>query len=260
MKRIRDLFGLEGQAALVTGASSGLGREAARALAGAGAAVGLVARRAARLEELALELGEIPTCVAPADLTSDSQVEDAVERVERELGPISILVHGAGIAPLGRAERHPREKWDAVLAVNLTSAFVTAQAVAKRMIERGTGGRIIFISSAIGSGGNPVHRAVGYSATKGGLNNLTRHLAVEWARYDITVNAIAPSYVPTEMTIDSEQGDVAENQRARMEQFTPMGRLGRPDEIATAILFLAAPGSTYVTGSVVAVDGGWTAW
>ena len=262
MKRIRDLFGLEGQAALVTGASSGLGREAARALAGAGAGVGLVARRADRLEELARELRDLDvrTCVAPADLTSDAQVEGAVERVERELGPISILLHSAGIAPLGRAERHPREKWDAVLAVNLTSAFVIAQAVAKRMIERGTGGRIIFISSAIGSGGNPVHRAVGYSATKGGLNNLTRHLAVEWARYDITVNAIAPSYVPTEMTIDPEQGDVAEDQKARMEQFTPMGRLGRPDEIATAILFLAAPGSTYVTGSIVAVDGGWTSW
>jgi NAD(P)-dependent dehydrogenase (short-subunit alcohol dehydrogenase family) len=144
--------------------------------------------------------------------------------------------------------------------VNLTSAFVTAQAVARRMIERGEAGRIIFLSSAIGSGGNPVHRAVGYSATKGGLNNLTRHLAVEWARYNITVNAIAPSYVPTEMTIDPEHGDVAPGQKSRMELFTPMGRLGRPDEIATAVLFLAAPASTYVTGSIVAVDGGWTAW
>jgi gluconate 5-dehydrogenase len=262
MKGISELFGLEGQTAVVTGASSGLGGEAARALATAGAAVGLVARREDRLVTLAEELQGLGgrSCVAAADLTRDEEVERAIEAVERELGPISILLHGAGIAPLGRAERHPRDKWDEVIAVNLTSAFVTAQAVARRMIERGEAGRIIFLSSAIGSGGNPVHRAVGYSATKGGLNNLTRHLAVEWARYNITVNAIAPSYVPTEMTIDPEHGDVAPGQKSRMELFTPMGRLGRPDEIATAVLFLAAPASTYVTGSIVAVDGGWTAW
>lgn len=261
-RNLAELFGLDGQVALVTGASGGLGAQGARALARAGADVGLVARRRERLEEIASEIRGlgVRACAAIADLTRDEEAERAIERVEEELGPISVLLHAPGIAPLGRAERHSRESWDAAIAANLTSAFVVAQRVGRGMIERGGGGRIIFLSSAIGSGGNPVHRTVGYAATKGGMNNLTRHLAVEWARHGITVNAVAPSYLPTEMTIDPRYGDVAPDQKERMELFTPMGRLGRLDEIDTAVIFLAAPGSSYVTGAIVAVDGGWTAW
>jgi NAD(P)-dependent dehydrogenase (short-subunit alcohol dehydrogenase family) len=248
--------------ALVTGASSGLGAEAARALARAGADVALVARRLEPLSRLAgeLEAGGVRAIATPADVTVRRELETALARIEDELGPVDVLVNGAGIAPLGRAERHPREKWDAALAVNLTAAFELSQLVGARMIERGRGGRIIHIASVIGSGGNPVHRAVGYAASKGGLTNLVRHLAVEWAPHDILVNAIAPSYFPTEMTIDPAIGDVREDQKARMIQFTPLGRLGRAGEIETAVLFLAAPASSFVTGSVVAVDGGWTAW
>jgi gluconate 5-dehydrogenase len=259
---IEPLFGLRGRVALVAGASSGIGAEAARALAKAGAAVGLVARRRERLDALARELETlgVRACATPADLTVRGEIEAAVERVEAALGPIAILVNSAGIAPLGRAERHPRAKWDAALAVNLTAAFELSQVVGERMIARGGGGRIIHVSSVMGAGANAVHRAVGYTATKHGMNGLVRQLAIEWARHGITVNAVAPAYFPTEMTIDPNLGDVAADQKERMQRFTPMERLGRSGELETAILFLAAPGSSYVTGAIVPVDGGWTAW
>lgn len=262
MSHLEELFGLRGRVAMVTGASSGLGAEAARALAKGGADVGLVARRKDRLEEVAAALRGLGarTCVAAADVTGQESLERAVDQVESELGAIDILVNGAGIAPLSRAEKHSRDKWDAALEVNLTGAFLVSQAVGRRMIERGAGGRIIMLSSVMGFGGNPVHRAVGYSATKGALNSLTRHLAVEWAPYGILVNAVAPSYFPTEMTIDPRFGEVAPDQVAVMKRFTILERLGRPGELETAILFLAAPASTFVTGAIIPVDGGWTAW
>jgi 2-deoxy-D-gluconate 3-dehydrogenase len=169
-------------------------------------------------------------------------------------------VNSAGIAPLGRAERHTREKWDAALGVNLTAAFELSQVVGERMIARGGGGRIIHVSSVMGAGGNAVHRAVGYTVTKHGMNGLVRQLAIEWAHHGITVNAVAPAYFPTEMTIDPALGDVAEDQKTAMRRFSPLDRLGRPGELETAILFLAAPGSGFVTGAIVPVDGGWTAW
>ena len=262
MSALDDLFSLRGQVALVTGASSGLSAQIARALAKAGASLGLVARRKERLEELARELAAygVQCCVAPADVTKKHELVGALDRVEAELGPLDLLVNGAGVAPLSRAERHSREKWDQALALNLTAAFEASQLVAQRWIERKRGGRIIQVSSVIGFGGNPVHKAVGYSASKGALNNLTRHLAIEWAPYGIAVNALAPSYFPTEMTIDPRYGDVSPEQQDAMRRFTPMDRLGRLEEIETAVLYLASPRSSYTTGSVVTVDGGWTAW
>jgi NAD(P)-dependent dehydrogenase (short-subunit alcohol dehydrogenase family) len=262
VSELEDLFSLRGQVALVTGASSGLSAQIARALAKAGASVGLVARRKDRLEELARELSAkgVKTSVAPADVTDTAQLVGAIERVESEVGPLVLLVNGAGVAPLSRAERHTRDKWDQALALNLTAAFEASQLVAQRWIERKRGGRIIQVSSVIGFGGNPVHKAVGYSASKGALNNLTRHLAVEWAPYGIAVNALAPSYFPTEMTIDPRHGDVEPGQQDAMRRFTPLDRLGRLEEIETATLYLASPRSSYTTGSIVTIDGGWTAW
>lgn len=262
MSELEDLFSLRGQVALVTGASSGLSAQIARALAKAGANLGLVARRKDRLEALAQELQQkgVRTCVAPADVTKTHELTAALDRVEAELGPLDLLVNGAGVAPLSRAEKHTRDKWDQALALNLTAAFEASQLVARRWIERKRGGRIIQVSSVIGFGGNPVHKAVGYSASKGALNNLTRHLAIEWAPYGIAVNALAPSYFPTEMTIDPRHGDVSPEQQEAMRRFTPMDRLGRLEEIETAVLYLASPRSSYTTGAVVTVDGGWTAW
>jgi gluconate 5-dehydrogenase len=259
---LESLFSLKGQVALVTGASSGLSEQVARCLARAGAAVGLVARRKDRLESLAAEIvaqgGR--ACAAPADVTVTDELRGAIDRVEAELGPLALLVNGAGVAPLSRAEKHARAKWDHALALNVTAAFEASQLMAQRWIERKRGGRIIQLSSVMGFAGNPVHKAVGYAASKGALNNLTRQLAIEWAPHGIYVNALAPAYFPTEMTTDPRTGAVPDDHEARMKLFTPMDRLGRLEELDTAVLYLASPKSTFVTGSVVTVDGGWTAW
>ena len=261
--QLASLFGLTGRTAVIVGATGGLGTEAAQGLSAAGANVGLIARRVERLRALADEISGgtgVRTCVAAGDVTDRASIAGALDHVERELGPVWVLVYAAGIARLRRAELHSRTDWDESIAVNLTGAFETAQLVGARMIERGRGGRIVMISSVAGLGGNSVHRHVGYSASKGGLNLLVRQMAVEWARHGITVNAVAPSYFPTEMTIDPRTHAVPEDMRTRIEQFTPMGRLGAPGELRTAFCFLAAPASSYVTGAIVTVDGGWSAW
>ncbi len=263
MTHLESMFGLKGQVALVTGASSGLGTHAARALAKAGADVALVARREDRLKALASELEPLGVKAAaiPADVTDRGQIEAAFDETERQLGPVSVLLHGAGVAKLRRAERHTRDEWDQVMAIDLTAAFELSQIFANRMIDRGdSAGRIIYLSSVMGLVANSVHRCVSYQAAKHGVHGLTRQLAIEWARHGITVNAVAPSYFPTEMTVDPRTGDIPTEMRERMELMTPMGRTGKLEEIEPAIVFLASPMSTYVTGSVVPVDGGWTAW
>jgi NAD(P)-dependent dehydrogenase (short-subunit alcohol dehydrogenase family) len=262
MSFLDELFGLRGRVALVTGASSGIGAAAARTLAKAGADVALLARRADRLNAQAEELRAlgVRALALPADITDDVQLEQAVQAAEAQLGPIDIVFNAAGLSRPGRAERHKRKHWDDVLAINLTSAFRLSQLVGARMIERGQGGRIIHVSSIMGRGASPVHRTSGYVASKAGVDNLTRQLAVEWAPHRITVNAIAPGYFPTEMTVDPESGEVEEEARKRIEQLTPLGRLGQLDELRTALLFLASPASSYVTGVILPVDGGWTAW
>ena len=166
---LERLFGLRGKVALVTGASSGLGKEFASGLAMAGADVAVVARRLERLQAVAAELAAfgVRTQAVQADLRHETQIEAAVREVHDTLGPIDILVNNAGVAPVGRAERHDLEKWQQTLDVNLTAVFLCCQHVGRRMIERGAGGRIINISSVLGEGANSVHRTIGYAATKG---------------------------------------------------------------------------------------------
>jgi NAD(P)-dependent dehydrogenase (short-subunit alcohol dehydrogenase family) len=166
-------------------------------------------------------------------------------------------VNNAGVAPTGRAEHYSEEKWKSALDVNLSAVFAFCQVVGRSMISRGRGGRIINVTSIFGALANRVYRSVGYVASKAGAENLTRQLAIEWAPHRITVNAIAPAWFPTEMT---EGGLAKPGNRERMEGGTPMARLGEPRELWTSVLFLASPLSSYVTGSVVHVDGGWAAW
>ena len=261
-QHLQSLFGLQGKVALVTGASSGLGIEFARGLAMAGADVALVARRLERLQEVARALAALGVRAQPiqADLRQDVQIEGAIRQAQDRLGPIDILINNAGVAPVGRAERHSMEKWQQAIDVNLTAVFLCCQKVGQQMIERGQGGRIINISSVLGEGANSVHKTVGYAATKGAVTNMTRQLAVEWAPHGITVNALAPSWFPTEMITDPRLGRVQDEQRARMELFTPMGRLGHEGELLGAVIFLASPAASYVTGAILHVDGGWHAW
>ena len=259
MQTLDDLFSLRGKIALITGASAGLGVELARALAIAGADVALVARRRERLESLAAELraaGVRAEAIA-ADLGVDADIEDAITQTEQRLGPIDVLVNNARIALVGPSERYSREKWDQTIRLNLTSAWLLCQEVGKRMIARGQGGRIVNVTSVISSAANPIYHGAGYSAAKAGLMNVTRQLAVEWAQHGITVNALAPGWFPTEMT---EGGFSKEKFRSKTETLTPMGRLGDPRELQSALLFLTAPSSGFVTGTTVFVDGGWTAW
>lgn len=261
-EHLEQLFGLRGKVALVTGASSGLGVEFARGLAMAGADVAIVARRQERLLAVAeqLETFGVRALAVPTDLREETQLEAALQRIIHTLGPIDVLVNNAGVAPVGRAERHGLDKWQQALDINLTAVFLCCQKVGQHMIERGQGGRIINISSVLGEGANAVHNTIGYAATKGAVTNMTRQFAVEWAPYGITVNALAPSWFPTEMITDPRLGRVHDAQQARMELFTPMGRLGKAGELMGALIFLASPSASYVTGTVLYVDGGWRAW
>ena len=266
-KYLRKLFGLDGKIALVTGASSGLGVEFARTLASAGADVGLLARRVERLEQLADELRQLGVRAVPirADLARADDRLRAMTELEQQLGPVDIMVNNAGIAPFGKAETQTLEQWEEGLTVNLTAVFHLCQLAARRMIPRAAqpdwqGGRIINIGSVMGDVASSIFPTVSYNASKGGVHQLTRQLAVEWARHRITVNAIAPAWFPTEMSHDPRHGGIPPKYRERMEHFTPMQRLGQPDELSSALLFLASPASTYVTGVILNVDGGWLAW
>jgi len=254
-----ELFGLRGRVAVITGASSGLGLEFADALASAGADVALLARRGDRVAAVAADLASrhgVRTLPIAVDIVDRDATVGAFERIRSELGPIWVLVNNAGVSPTGRAEKQWPEQWDQTIALNLTALLQCSLLAAAQMREVG-GGRIINITSIFAHLGSPLFRVASYAASKGGAENLTRQLAVEWAKDAITVNAIAPAWFPTEMT----QGSLAQSGIIeRMASTNPMGRIGRHGELKSACVFLAAPSSSYVTGTTVSVDGGHAAW
>ncbi len=259
MTKLEELFSLKGKVAVVTGASAGLGVEFADALAGAGASLALLARRRDRLERVASELSDrygVRAVPVAADLTNAEQRQRAFDEVVSSLGRIDVLVNNAGIAPTGRAETQWPTAWHRTLELNLTAVFHCCL-LAAAVMRRTGGGRIINVSSIFGHLGSSLFRVSSYAASKGAVENLTRQLAVEWARDGITVNAIAPAWFATEMTSESLRKEgVAE----RMGEGCPMKRMGRPGELQSACLFLAGPGASYVTGTVISVDGGYSAW
>lgn len=259
MIRAQQLFDLSGRVAIVTGAGSGLGAVMAEALAEAGAAVVCVGRRRDKVEQVANRIREAggDATAIKADVADETSVKDMVDKAIAKYGAIDILINNAGVGTASAPCEMSLNDWQYVVDVNLTGVFLCAQTVARKMIEAGNGGSIINIASILGAGASMPAPATAYAATKGAVVNLTRDLAIHWAPYNIRVNALGPAYFPSEMTaglIDMPEV-VAEIKRR-----TPMDRLGKPEEIKGPTVFLASDASSYVTGDILYVDGGWTAW
>ena len=241
------MFDLNGKSALVTGASGGIGAAIARALHGAGAAVGLSGTREAPLEALAAELGERAD-VLPCNLSDRDAVNALPKQAAEAMGAVDILVNNAGITRDNLFMRMSEDEWDSVLNVNLTSAMLLSKGVMRGMMKA-RWGRIVNISSVVGATGNPGQ--ANYAASKAGLVGMSKSLAYEVASRGITVNAVAPGFITTAMT-----DKLTEDQQAKILEQVPAGRMGEADEIAAAVLFLSSPEAGYVTGATLHVNGG----
>ena len=245
-------FRLDEKVALVTGASRGLGAGIADALREAGATVAGTSRRPESAAEVAERLGTVPVVMEAADVAS---VRAGVDRVASELGRLDILVNNAGLnIPQGVLDVD-EDSWDAVLDTNLKATFFAAQAAARHMMANREGGRIINVASQAGVVG--IEERSAYCASKGGAVVLTKVLAIELAQYGITVNAVAPTFVATELTRSTLEDPAW---RERVLSRIPLGRVGEVEDVAAATVYLASPAATMVTGHTLLVDGGWTAW
>jgi len=252
---VRELYALEGRVAVVTGGSRGLGLEIAHGLGEAGASVVVTARRQEWLgpAEEELRAAGIEASALACDVADPGQVEALARTVFERHPQVDILVNAAGISWGASALEMPADRWRSVLDVNATGTFFCCQAFGRGMIERGSG-RIVNVASVAGLIGQDPEMmdAVGYTASKGAVVALTRDLAVKWAGHGVTVNAVAPGFFPTRMT----KGLIED----RLAAANPMRRIGRPGELKGVVLFLASDASSYVTGQILAVDGGMTAW
>ena len=245
---------LAGISAIVTGAGSGLGRHFALTLARAGAKVALAGRRLDRLKSVEAEIEAFDGRALPVelDVTSADSVRAGVAAAEQELGAITVLVNNSGVVVDKPATEQTEAEWDQVLDTNLKGAFLMAGEVARHMVRLGHGGSIVNIASILGQRASA--RVVGYAASKAGLIQLTRALAVEWARHKIRVNAIAPGYIATNINRDF----IASPAGQAIAKKVPMRRFGRPEDLEGPLLLLSSPASAYMTGTVITVDGGQT--
>jgi 2-deoxy-D-gluconate 3-dehydrogenase len=251
-----DLFDLNGRKAVVSGAGRGIGKAIALGLARAGADIGLVARTESELNAVAGEVKENGrrAVVRASDLTVTADIPELIRGLAGDLGGIDILVNNAGTNIPQDSVDVTEAAWDTVMAINLKSCFFMAQAVGKVMIEQGRGGRIINISSQTGS--VALIKRAAYCASKAGLNLVTKVLAMEWGPHEILVNAVAPTFVETEMT----KPMLADPQfREYALAKNVLKRFGTTDDVAGAVIYLASPAANLVTGHILLVDAGWTA-
>jgi len=249
-------FSLAGKVAVVTGSSRGIGRAIAEGMAGAGAAVTVNGRNPETTQAVtgAIAAAGGKSLAVPADVGKVADIDRLIKSTVATFGRLDILVNSAGISPHYKpAETMTEAEWDEVIAVNLKGVFLCCQAAGRVMIPQKSG-RIINISSIGGQVALP--RLVAYCAAKGGIDQLTRVLAVEWAPHHILVNAISPGYIDTDLTKGLRQNPARRDALLRQ---VPLGRLGKPDEIAGAAIYLASDAASYVTGQTLDVDGGWLA-
>ena len=250
------LFDLGGKVAIVTGAGRGLGKTLALGLARHGADIVAVSRTLPQVENVASEIAALgrKAMALKVDTSIKADVDRMVARTLEGWGRVDVLVNNAGIDIMKPAVDYAEAEWDQIIDINLKGYFLCAQAAGREMIRQGRGS-ILMNSSIAGSIGVPW--LVPYASAKGGVNQLTRTLAVEWARHGVRVNAFAPAYFENVMQ-GAEQIHNAEKDR-HIREWTPMGRRGQADELVGPAVFLASDASSYVTGHVLMVDGGWTA-
>ena len=250
---------VRGRAALVVGGSRGIGRAIAERFAELGAEVGLTARSAERATEVAGSIADAHGGAVSGyalDVTDRAGIREVVGGFEPESGVPDVLVYNAGISPVyASAEKVEEDDWDAIIATNLTGAFLAARTFARRLIPEERPGSIVLVGSINSIVGDP--RLVAYTASKAGLAGMGKTLALDWAHHGIRVNTIAPGYVATDLTSGLQQN---EGLRKAITDRTPLDRMARPAEIADLVVFLASESASFITGAVYPVDGGWTTW
>ncbi|GGJ10966.1 3-oxoacyl-ACP reductase [Halobellus salinus] len=252
-----ERFSLDGEVAVVTGAAQGLGRQMAAGLAEMGADVAIVDLNHEKAVDTAAELdGETEVTAIETDVTDEVSVRQMVESVTERLGPVDVLINNAGVVENAPAEETSLESWQRVLSVNLDGVFLCAKHVGRQMLDRGQG-RIVNVSSMSAFDVNLPQKQASYNVTKAGVSMLTKSLAVEWADRGVRVNAIAPGYMRTEL-VDDVLANNPEMEETWIEN-TPLRRLGRPEELRELVVYLASDASSYMTGTTVVIDGGYTA-
>jgi NAD(P)-dependent dehydrogenase (short-subunit alcohol dehydrogenase family) len=252
----RALFDLTGKTAMVTGGTRGLGEVSAIALAKAGADVAVCGRNEENLDRVSGAIADLGRSAAGVflDVTSKESISKGVDQILKQFGKIDILVNNAGVNYRVPVLEFPEDMWDLILSTNLKGYFLMAQAVVPQMLERGYG-KVINMGSILGTVALPMQAA--YASSKGGVDQLTKVMALEWAKQGIRVNAIGPTYFETELVAQLRNDPERFN---FINERTPMGRWGYPPELEGIVIFLAAPASDFITGQTIYIDGGWTIW
>ena len=250
-----EIFDLSGKVAMVTGSTRGLGEVAAMALAKAGADVAVCGRNKADLKRVSSAIEQMGKKSAgfTVDVTSKKSVHTSVDQILKHFGKIDILMNNAGVNHRVPVLDFPEKEWDLIIDTNLKGYFLVTQAVAPQMLERGYG-KVINMSSILGTIGLPNQLA--YASSKGGVDQMTKVMALEWAKGGVRVNAIGPTYFETELVTQIRDDPERFN---FINERTPMGRWGHLPELEGIVIFLAAPASDFITGQTILIDGGWTA-